>query len=415
MDDNEQFSDLPAHLFHGNLNLIELSIKNNKLFQLDAVQLPLDQLKKLSLADNPFVCNCSLIWLWELIKSSSSTEKQTIKKTDSNEINQDVSETNDSEMTTSNGSNLLNIDKKNIGCDIIIKNDDNNMKVIRKKLMDMSEADIKCPTHIVTIISVILTVIFIAIICISILIVIKCSRTAQLRRRSQKYMSSERQNIGELIIPQKIDKFELERYLAEQQLQHQQKQQQIQQQYQMNHHTIQPIHASNQNQYFQHQSSLIKPNDYRSLKQWENIGGGGGLQQPTYPTLNNHHQTTLKASLTPTMVSSSPLKKIQKNNIHILNNYNHTNSLPRDHNEDDTLELPQQQIYSNHPDDEECTVEEDHYENFDDNFLNTLNHKMNLTSTLPLTTPTTTTTLFNTNLNNKKHLQNNIKPHIVYV
>ncbi|CAO1426151.1 unnamed protein product [Diamesa serratosioi] len=338
MDDNEQFSDLPAHLFHGNLKLVELSIKNNKLFQLDAVQLPLDQLKKLSLADNPFVCNCSLIWLWELIKSSSSsTEKQTIKKTDSNEINQDVSETNDSEMTTSNGSNLLNIDKKNIGCDIIIKNDDNNMKVIRKKLMDMSEADIKCPTHIVTIISVILTVIFIAIICISILIVIKCSRTAQLRRRSQKYMSSERQNIGELIIPQKIDKFELERYLAEQQLQHQQKQQQIQQQYQMNHHTIQPIHATNQNQYFQHQNSLIKPNDYRSLKQWENI------------------------------------------------------------------------------DDEECTLEEDHYENFDDNFLNTLNHKMNLTSTLPLTTPTTTTTLFNTNLNNKKHLQNNIKPHIVYV
>jgi Leucine-rich repeat (LRR) protein len=60
MDDNEQFSDLPGNLFHGNLNLIELSIKNNKLFQLDAIQFPLDQLKKLTLADNPFVCNCSL-------------------------------------------------------------------------------------------------------------------------------------------------------------------------------------------------------------------------------------------------------------------------------------------------------------------------------------------------------------------
>lgn len=389
MNDNEQFSDLPAHLFHGNLNLIEVSMKNNKLFQLDAVQLPLDQLRKLSLAENPFVCNCSLIWLWQLIKSSSVTSV-------------------DGELPSGNDSNSLSIDRENIGCDIVIKNDDNDVKVIRKRLMEMSEADIKCPTHIVTIISVILTVIFIAIICISILIVIKCSRTAQLKRRQQKYLTTERNNIGELIIPQKIDKYELERYLAEQQMQHQQKQAQIQQQYQMNHHTIQPIH-SNQNQYFQHQNSLIKPNEYRSLKKWEN---GGAAQQ--YPTLNSH-QTTLKASATPTITSSSPLKKLQKNNIHILNGYNHTNSLPRDH-DDDTLELPQEQVYSNHPDDEESTVEEDHYENFDDNYLNSLNHKINIQSTLPLTkTPTTATTLFSTNGSSKKSLQNNIKPHIVYV
>jgi hypothetical protein len=404
MNDNEQFSDLPVNLFHGNLNLIDLSIKNNKLYQLDAVQLPLDQLRKLSLADNPFVCNCSLIWLWQLIKSSSVT-------TSVNSVDgvQQQSEMDAGEMVgSSNGSNLLVIDKENIGCDIVIKNDDDNVKVIRKQLTNMSEADIKCPTHIVTIISVILTVIFIAIICVSILVVIKCSRTAQLKRRQQKYLTGERQNIGELIIPQKIDKYELERYLAEQQMQHQQKQQQIQQQYQMNHHTIQPIHP-NQNQYFQHQNSLIKPNEYRSLKKWEN---GGAPQQ--YPTLNSH-QATLKASATPTITSSSPLKKLQKNNIHIVNNYNHTNSLPRDH-DDDTLELPQEQIYSNHPDDEESNVEDDHYEHFDDNYLNSLNHKINIQSTLPLTkTPTTATTLFNTNGSSKKSLQSNIKPHIVYV
>jgi hypothetical protein len=404
MNDNEQFSDLPANLFHGNSKLIDLSIKNNKLYQLDAIQLPLDQLKKLSLADNPFVCNCSLIWLWQLIKSSSVTTSVYSADDARQQSEMDASEM----MGSSNGSNLLVIDKENIGCDIVIKNDDSNVKVIRKQLMDMSEADIKCPTHIVTIISVILTVIFIAIICVSILVVIKCSRTAQLKRRQQKYLSTERQNIGELIIPQKIDKYELERYLAEQQMQHQQKQQQIQQQYQMNHHTIQPIHP-NQNQYFQHQNSLIKPNEYRSLKKWEN---GGAPQQ--YPTLNSHH-ATLKASTTPTITSSSPLKKLQKNNVHILNNYNHTNSLPRDQ-DDDTLELPQEQIYSNHPDDEESNVEEDHYEHFDDNYLNSLNHKINIQSTLPLTkTPTTATTLFNTNGSSKKSLQNNIKPHIVYV
>lgn len=404
MDDNEQFSDLPAHLFHGNLNLIELSLRNNKLFQLDAVQLPLDQLRKLSLADNPFVCNCSLIWLWRLIKSSSSGTAVTTTQSSAEEP----------VVMANESGTLFIIDREDIGCDIVIRNDEDNMKVIRKRLMEMSEADISCPTHIVTIISVILTVIFIAIICVSVLVIVKCSRTAHLRRRQQKYLTTERNNIGELIIPQKIDKYELERYLAEQQLQHQQKQQQIQQQYQMNHHTIQPVHVQ-QNQYtFQHQTSVIKPNEYRSLKKWEN----GGIQ---YPSINSHH--TLKATPSPTLITASPHKKAHPNTI--LNGYKHSH-----HNNQDETELPQEQIYSNHPDDEESNVEEDHYENFDDNYLNSLNssHKINIQSTLPLTKPPTATTLFNSNninINNgssKKNgggtLQNsnnNIKPHIVYV
>lgn len=399
MDDNEQFSDLPMHLFHGNLNLIELSLRNNKLYQLDAVQLPLDQLRKLSLADNPFVCNCSLIWLWRLIKSSSSGTAVTTTSPEEPVV-----------MANESGTgSLFIIDREDIGCDIVIRNDEDNMKVIRKKLTDMTEADISCPTHIVTIISVILTVIFIAIICVSVLVIVKCSRNAQLKRRQTKYLTSERQNIGELIIPQKIDKYELERYLAEQQLQHQQKQQQIQQQYQMNHHTIQPVHVQ-QNQYtFQHQNTLIKPNEYRSLKKWEN----GGIQ---YPSINSHH--TLKASPSPTLItSSSPLKKAHPNTI--LNGYKHSH-----HNNQDETELPQEQIYSNHPDDEESNVEEDHYENFDDNYLNSLNssHKINIQSTLPLTKPPTA--FNNTNIKNgssKKsagtlqNSNNNIKPHIVYV
>lgn len=406
MDDNEQFSDLPMHLFHGNLNLIELSLRNNKLYQLDAVQLPLDQLRKLSLADNPFVCNCSLIWLWRLIKSSSSgTAVTTTTSTPEEPL----------VMANESGGSVFIIDREDIGCDIVIRNDEDNMKVIRKRLMEMSEADISCPTHIVTIISVILTVIFIAIICVSVLVIVKCSRTAHLRRRQQKYLTTERNNIGELIIPQKIDKYELERYLAEQQLQHQQKQQQIQQQYQMNHHhTIQPVHVQ-QNQYtFQHQNPVIKPNEYRSLKKWEN----GGIQ---YPSINNSHHT-LKATPSPTLLTSSPLKKAHP----ILNGYQHSHQ----HSNQDETELPQEQIYSNHPDDEESNVEEDHYENFDDNYLNSLNssHKINLQSTLPLTKPPTATTLFNssnTNINNgssKKsgngglqNSNNNIKPHIVYV
>lgn len=436
MDDNEQFSDLPVNLFHGNLNLIELSLRNNKLYQLDAVQLPLDQLRKLSLAENPFVCNCSLIWLWQLIKSSSAvTESTMTTTTTTSSMTGDSSGGGGSEepVVMANGSgNLFIIDGQKIGCDIVIRNDDDNMKIIRKRLVDMSEADISCPTHIVTIISVILTVIFIAIICVSILVIIKCSRTAQLKRRQQKYLTSERQNVGELIIPQKIDKYELERYLAEQQLQHQQKQQQIQQQYQLNsHHTIQPVHAQ-QNQYtFQHQNSLIKPNnEYRSLKKWENGGGGnGGIQ---YPSLNTHHHHTLNPTL---ITSASPLKKKPPTPNSILNGYVHSNQQHHNNHQDET-EPPQEQIYSNHPDDDEMSnVEEDHYEHFDDSYLNSLNssHKLTIQSTLPLTKPhtATATTLFNssnTNINNinknnsngssKKSLHNNnnnVKPHIVYV
>lgn len=132
MNDNEQFADMPGHLFHGNLNLIELSMKNNKIYKLDAVQLPLDQLKKLSLADNPFVCNCSLIWLWQLIKSSSVTTSM-------------AEGASGGEMNSGNNSNLLIIDGATIACDIVIKSDDANVRAIRKRLTDMSEADIKCP------------------------------------------------------------------------------------------------------------------------------------------------------------------------------------------------------------------------------------------------------------------------------
>lgn len=375
LDDNEQFSEMPAHLFTGNPNLKELSMKNNKLSTLDAAQLPLDQLKKLALADNPLVCNCSLIWLWQLIKASSAT-------------------TRSREME--NGTSSLVIDKNAIGCDIIIQGGETNVKV-RKRLVEMSEGDIKCPTHIVTIISVILTVIFIAIICVSILIVIKCSRNAQLKRRQEKYLTSERQNIGELIIPQKIGKFELEQYLAEQQVQHQQKQLQIQQQYQMNH-TLPP----NQNQYFQHENTLntlntlnkVNINDYRSLRPWE--------AHPQYP-LANHHQSTLLASSTPTMTSSSPLKKLQKNNIHIMNNYN--GSVKSEHDDSD------------HNQNDEDEGAEDHYENFDDSYLNSFNqkvNKINIQSTLPLKVPSTTKSKYNTSTS-KKHVHSNGKPHIVYV
>lgn len=49
------------------------------------------------------------------------------------------------EMNSGNNSNLLIIDGAKIGCDIVIKTDDSDVRAIRKRLTEMSEADIKCP------------------------------------------------------------------------------------------------------------------------------------------------------------------------------------------------------------------------------------------------------------------------------
>ncbi|CAH1727990.1 unnamed protein product [Chironomus riparius] len=378
MNDNEQFSDLPVHLFHGNSNLMELSLRNNKFYQLDAVQLPLDQLQKLSLTDNPFVCNCSLIWLWRLIKSSTVTSAKN-----------DEDEEDEMEMGN-NKSNLLIIDKNSIGCDIIIKNDDNNVKIIRKMLLDMSEADIACPTNILTIISVILTVIFIAIICISILIIIKCSRSSQLKRRQQKFLTDERQNIGELIIPQKIDKYELERYLAEQQqnAQHYQIGHNPQQQQQL-HHTINSS-QNNKNQY------IFQPNsmEYRSLKKWD--------QTLPSPSTNIHPASTASLAIKPNHNNSSKTSK--RNHPDVFNSFiNNTN--PYSTEDDNNLSN-----ISNNFDDNDNDPE-DHYENFDDNFLRGTSHTMKITpSAMPIAS-----TFTGTSGNNSKSSQNITKPHIVYV
>lgn len=371
MNDNEQFSDLPVHLFHGNSNLMELSLKNNNFYQLDAVQLPLDQLQKLSLADNPFVCNCSLIWLWRLIKSSTVTTEEEAMDMGNNK------------------SNLLIIDKDSIGCDIIIKNDDNNVKIIRKMLLDMSEADIACPTNILTIISVILTVIFIAIICISILIIIKCSRSSQLKRRQQKFLSDERQNIGELIIPQKIDKYELERYLAEQQqnAQHYQIGHNPQQQQQL-HHTINSS-QNNKNQY------IFQPNsmEYRSLKKWD--------QTLPSPSTNIHPASTASLAIKSNHNNSSKTSK--RNHPDVFNSFIN-NKNPYSSEDDNNLSK-----ISNNFDDNDNDPE-DHYENFDDNFIRGTSQTMKNPSAMPIAS-----TFTGTSGNNSKSSQNISKPHIVYV
>lgn len=69
LDDNIALDRIPTRLFHGNPRVTYLSIRNNRLTNLEASHFPLDQLQVLKLGGNPLECNCSLSWLWHLIQN----------------------------------------------------------------------------------------------------------------------------------------------------------------------------------------------------------------------------------------------------------------------------------------------------------------------------------------------------------
>lgn len=181
LDNNPQFSELPPRLFHGNPNLVEISLQGNNLQRIDAAQFPLDRLQRLRLGNNPIKCNCSILWLWKLASGRYQDDDD-----------------------TKNASNVLIIDRNDIGCDLL----EDNTK-IRRLLKNMSESDIKCPGNLVTIISLVFLIIIILIASTSILIYLKF-------QKRRKKILHERKNVNERIVPQQVDKLELERYLAAQ-------------------------------------------------------------------------------------------------------------------------------------------------------------------------------------------------------
>lgn len=187
LENNKQFSELPLRLFHGNPNLVDISIRGNNLQTLDAIQFPLDNLQRLMLADNPLVCNCSLLWLWRL--------------TTENEVPVENGAVSNGFRSNDN----LIIDRHEIACFV----DDDKQK-IRRPLSQMSENEINCPAHLITIISSILTLLLISIVIVSMLYYMKVSKR-------RKNVVEEAKNVcNERIVPQKIDRVELERYLATQ-------------------------------------------------------------------------------------------------------------------------------------------------------------------------------------------------------
>ncbi|XP_052759060.1 toll-like receptor Tollo [Galleria mellonella] len=75
MNDNVKVREVPPRLFHGNPKLTHIYIRNNALETLEASHFPIDRLQELEISGNPFICNCSLLWLWKLGKDSKINNK----------------------------------------------------------------------------------------------------------------------------------------------------------------------------------------------------------------------------------------------------------------------------------------------------------------------------------------------------
>lgn len=91
MNENIKVREVPPRLFHGNPKLTHIYMRNNALETLEAAHFPIDRLQELEISGNPFVCNCSLLWLWKLgieseINSRKSKNTSTILKIDYEDV-----------------------------------------------------------------------------------------------------------------------------------------------------------------------------------------------------------------------------------------------------------------------------------------------------------------------------------------
>lgn len=77
MNENIKVREVPSRLFHGNPKITHIYIKNNALETLEASHFPIDRLQELEISGNPFVCNCSLLWLWKLGRECEINMKKT--------------------------------------------------------------------------------------------------------------------------------------------------------------------------------------------------------------------------------------------------------------------------------------------------------------------------------------------------
>ncbi|XP_053963680.1 nyctalopin [Anastrepha ludens] len=181
LSNNPQLYDIPMRLFQGNPNVLEIYMQGNSLQTLYSAQFPVDQLERLYLGDNPLQCNCSLLWLWRLVTGNFDGESNNIagvhvthsqgeaavaalgaadagsaQAAAAAYVAQQKHIPTQTARTSSSSTGYLQLDIERIGCDIW----QDNVRT-RRRLATMSESDITCPAHIVTIVCAIFTLLLV--------------------------------------------------------------------------------------------------------------------------------------------------------------------------------------------------------------------------------------------------------------
>ncbi|XP_075169575.1 fish-lips isoform X2 [Haematobia irritans] len=186
LNNNPLLGDLPMRLFQGNPNIVEVYMQSNSLQTLYAAQFPIDQLEKLYLGDNPLQCNCTLFWLWRLVTGNFENGIQSHDMKPGNMMSHDSgsvaalgsdlnAEGDDDNLvrvaayvaerkkdvtakfqntnpSMASNSGYLKLDAERIGCEVW-----HDSKRTRKHLAAMTESEITCPAHVVTIVCAVLT------------------------------------------------------------------------------------------------------------------------------------------------------------------------------------------------------------------------------------------------------------------
>ncbi|KAJ3622746.1 hypothetical protein MTP99_019026 [Tenebrio molitor] len=144
LDNNIAVDRLPTRLFHGNPHVTYLSVRNNRLTNIEVTHFPLDQLRVLKLAGNPLDCNCSLSWLWHLIQEQKLKRSVDVTNT-----------TTEEEEGTSPGELIVDLE------DIRCAGPEPLTDVL---LADATESQVDCSVSWIAAVSATLTALFIVVI-----------------------------------------------------------------------------------------------------------------------------------------------------------------------------------------------------------------------------------------------------------
>lgn len=188
---NPKLDQLPVRLFHGDASQLDVSLQDNAFTTLDAAQLPIDRLRRIRLSGNPFVCNCSLAWLWRLIDADTATGASSqSQKSRSNlsglesgpsapftaaQLRSDVDEAFESGdnawteafITTATTwdwavqrgprgaeDKLVVEDMHRITCDLVLNADGKTRA--RKRFIDLQEAQVQCATSVLYTVAIVI-------------------------------------------------------------------------------------------------------------------------------------------------------------------------------------------------------------------------------------------------------------------